>query len=316
MPEGTQRIAVVDVGSNSIKLLVADFIQGIWKRTLEHSTNETRLGGALVQGDPRLSPVEIEAGAASVAGLVEKARQHQPHAVAVVATSAVRDAVNRDAFISAVRQRTGLEVRVLSGDEEAFFISEGVRCDASLNNGMDFCILDQGGGSLELIRFYGKENRRVSLQLGAVRLFTQVQLGDTGPVQRGHRQEIHRRVDEAWESIDWRRDLEGMPWVGTGGALTLTRAAMAAARGETLDGSSPRLTWSELSAFTDRIASLSLAERIQQENLPASRADILPAGLLAVLRVMERGGCSALHHSLFNLRYGYAANLASGAVQA
>jgi exopolyphosphatase/guanosine-5'-triphosphate,3'-diphosphate pyrophosphatase len=303
--------AVIDIGSNSIKLLVAEFDGHRWVRTLFQTTDETRIGGYLGEGGGGLTEEAVRLGLMSVERLVEQAKPYQPQAAAIVATSAVRDANNRDLFCNLISAATGRRVQVLSGEEEARGIVDGIRCDPGLSDPEHFNLLDQGGGSLEIVQIDGRDVEETSLPLGAVRLFKQFQQGDLGPMHPEARRQIRDLVFELVSSDVGRRNGVTAPWSGTGGALTLTRALLARRDGISIEESSPDLPRDRLEAFFQEIAECSMEERMSRVGVPSSRADILPAGLCAILAVMERTGTESIRHSFFNLRFGVASQLVS-----
>lgn len=311
-----RRVAVVDIGSNSIKILVADVdlaTGGV--TTLFQRSEETRLGGGLGCDPPALTEEAMRAGVLSVQSLLAAATPFQPERTAITATSAVRDAINRDEFLNWLAAATGYRARVLTGDEEALWIADGVRCDPSIPPTTDIWILDQGGGSLEIIHSagHGADIRAVSLPLGAVRLFKLFQHGDLGPLSSEVKSAIRHWVDKHWEAIPWLAESDGSAtWVATGGALTLSRALLARQEGVEFEQRSPVLHRSDLESLFESMARHSVEDRMIHCGVPAARADILPAGLCALLAVMDRAGISRFHHSLCNLRYGAARRLAKG----
>src|SRR5690625_6154359 len=115
-------VAVIDIGSNTIKLLVAQLSPENRIEVLLRESSETRLGKGLNAKEPRFDSEMIERAEKAVCELLNKAEKLSPAATRIVATSAVRDAVNRDEFTSALRKQTGIEPDVLTGEQEAEFI--------------------------------------------------------------------------------------------------------------------------------------------------------------------------------------------------
>ncbi len=309
MPSSTRHVAVVDIGSNSIKLLVAAFINGSLHNTIHFETDDTRIGGFLGMESQQMTEEAMRAGVMSVEKLVRVASTFEPAELAIIATSAVREAENRRVFCDWIHEVTGYPVTILSGNQEAEAIALGVRCDPELSNLDEFYMLDQGGGSLEIIHWRASATELISLPLGAVRLFKQFQQSDLGPVTHSVRQAIDQWVDQQWDQVAWLKQITQAPWVGTGGALTLIRSILADRAGDTFENSPSLLSYEALSEFYHQIAPLTVSERMTLAKVPASRADILPAGLIAILRIMERAPVKNLTHSVYNLRYGYAAKL-------
>jgi len=147
-------VAVIDVGSNSIKLLVARM--GAKPKRLEKlfsKTIETRISEGISHKLPRLNEEAITAGTATIVELHSMAQNYQPDHTAIVATSAVRDAINGNDFVQSVAAATDLQIRILTGTEEASYIGQGLSCDPAIAGMTRFIQTDMGGGSLELIRF-------------------------------------------------------------------------------------------------------------------------------------------------------------------
>lgn len=303
--------AVIDIGSNSIKILVAEFEGRTWIRTLLQHTDETRIGGYLGAGGSAMTEEALRLGVMSVEKLLERAAPHKPSAVAIVATSAVRDAENRDVFCRLVHAATGHSIRILSGEEEARGIVDGIRCDPGLEDPDHFNLLDQGGGSLEIVRVNGHSLQEQSLPLGAVRLFKQFQKGNLGPMALETREAIRQRVFDLVPADIGEAGGEKRAWSGTGGALSLIRVLLARREGCEVDDRSSELSREALEAFFQECAALPVEKRISLAGIPSARADILPAGLCAILAVMERAGIENIRHSFFNLRFGVAAQLVS-----
>ena len=167
----SEAVAVIDVGSNSIKLLVADANPDGSINTLFTETVETRISGGISKELPNLKKEAMVSGIETISELLRLARKFKPGQTEIVATSAVRDAMNGQDFIDAVEEATGIHMRLLSGTEEATYIGKGLACDPAISGAEEFIQMDIGGGSLELIRQEkSKLGQVVSLRLGAVRI--------------------------------------------------------------------------------------------------------------------------------------------------
>src|SRR6201996_2874163 len=166
MWEGTRRVAVIDIGSNSTRLLVADVVGGR-VTPIERRSTVTRLGrGVDLSG--RLAAGAIEAACAAIDPYMATLRELGVEAVDAVATSAVRDAENGSAFIAELRERFALSARVLDGDEEARLTYMGATSEHS--PAVPTLVLDIGGGSTEMVVGKGREAARPSSpQAGVVR---------------------------------------------------------------------------------------------------------------------------------------------------
>lgn len=303
------QIAVIDVGSNSIKLLIATVgtspgrIETIFAETLE-----TRISDGISRALPSLSRAAMAAGLQSIEELFRLAQGYRPCEIHIVATSAVRDALNGLEFRDAVEAATGIHMRILSGPEEARSIGHGLACDPNIKESDPFLQMDLGGGSLEFIRFeLGQLTAATSLQLGAVRLSERFIADRNAPIPASTERLIQDHVATCIAEKGLARLQQSGPLIATGGAFTVTRAILAARAGTTLDTFSPQLSLEQIAQLKSELMALPLHERMATPHLPAARADIFPTALITIEQVMHLSGHTELTHSLYNLRYGIAA---------
>lgn len=308
---GNRPVAVIDIGSNSIKLLVAS---GPGLQVLQEITEETRISTGIGKGNLRLDPAAIKAGVESVERLYHAAARFRPKHFAIIATSAVRDAENRAEFLDPIERITGIRPVTLSGDEEAQYIGLGVASDPHIDATKPFYLLDLGGGSLELLEFNeGRVLQKTSLQLGAVRLKEKLLKNPAAPMTKDEIVEVAEYVSEAVAVSNFSFRNPGA-LVGTGGAMTVTRIVLAKQRGLSLRDSPPSMELQEMRQLFEELASMSLQERSELRSLPAARADIMPVALLTLTTLMELAAASSIVHSFYNLRFGLAAELLSKGV--
>jgi exopolyphosphatase/guanosine-5'-triphosphate,3'-diphosphate pyrophosphatase len=303
-------VAVVDIGSNSIKLLVA--ARGPRGRpvALLSRTIEARISAGINRARPRLNRRGMARGLAAVRELLAGAAALKPRRTILVATSAVRDAGNGREFRRRVKAKTGRTIRILTGEEEATLIGRGLTCDPALAGLKDFYVFDLGGGSLECLVF---RRRRavlaVSLPLGCVRLTEKFVPNPTRPFPRKAARGIARAVRESLLQSGFAFSLPARAVaVGTGGTLTTVRAVLGARAGRTLEQTSRRVTTAQLRGLLTRTGALTLARRKKVAGLPPARADVFPAALATVIAVARLGRIAAFRHSLYNLRWGLAAD--------
>lgn len=307
-------VAVIDIGSNTIKLLVAARGRDGGLQTLTSETIDARISAGLGRTEPRLSEEGMTRGLAAVRELLAAAAPFAPAQTAIVATSAVRDAANGAEFRERVRAATGHSLRILSGDEEANCIGRGLTSDPALAHLRDFYVFDLGGGSLECLAFRERRiTQALSLPLGCVRL-TERFVADTAvPFAPEARVAVAEHARRALRESGFRFDLASQDAVFAGGSMTTARAIDGLTEGKPLSKTAPFVTVATLKRILDRVAVLPLAERRRQiAGLPAARADVFPAALTTVIAVAEVAGVRAFHHSFHNLRYGLAAELLSG----
>src|SRR3954470_22042102 len=162
------RRAVIDVGTNSVKLLVAD-VAGHDVHPVCEDSKQTRLGQGFYETH-RLQPEPIAKTARAVMKFAALARELRADSVRVIATSAARDAINPQELVSALEGDSGLKVEIISGDQEAEWAFQGVTTDPELAR-QPLLLLDVGGGSTEFILGHGEHKHfRESFPLGTVRL--------------------------------------------------------------------------------------------------------------------------------------------------
>lgn len=311
------RVAVIDIGSNTIKLLVATRSAAGGVDTVHYAVEEARIGRGLGGDRPALTAESIARGTAAVATLLALARTFAPDRIALVATSAVRDAANGTEFAARVLAATGHPVRILTGKEEADAIGRGLAADPALAGAQDFYLFDLGGGSLECLEFRARRaTQSVSLRLGCVRLTERCVADSSTPFAGADRAQVVAAVRTAFTEATpdapsaFRFTLPPpAAAVATGGTVTTVRAMLAAASGRPLDECGTTVAAAELESLLARTAALSLAARRELPGLPAARADVFPTALATILEVARLAGVERFTHSFYNLRYGIADEL-------
>lgn len=306
------RVAVIDIGSNSIKVLVARRGRNCrrLKPVYEH-TIDARISAGINRAEPRLSPEGMTAGVNAIKQLLADATLHAPDKIQLVATSAVRDALNREEFLNLVQTETGHSIRILSGTEEASFIGRGLLADPALAEVSDCYVFDLGGGSLECLRLRNRQlETALSLPLGCVRLSEKFIATPTAPLSTATAEDIKRYAARLLSEAGFDFSLPPHATaIGTGGTVFTCRAILAQRAGQTLEESSPVIAQTNLIALAAELAAMPLEARKAVPGLPTARADVFPTALFTFLGIMESGQISALHHSKYNLRYGIADEL-------
>lgn len=301
-------VAVIDIGSNSIKTLVARHdVRGQPESILFH-TIDARISAGISKARPSLSEQGMATGLRAVRELLALIRPHAPQTIVLVATSAVRDAVNGADFRALIQRETGHDIRILSGQEEANLIGRGLTCDPELADLQHFQVFDLGGGSLECLSFRDRQvTQAVSLQLGCVRL-TEKLAGQTGEaIPPSVMDAIADHVRETFAQSPFK--LTALPSVATGGTMTTVRAICAARQGLTLEQASTRVSLEAMRAIRDEICRLPLTQRQKIPGLPPARADVFPAAIVTLITLAESARIDTFRHSLHNLRFGLAADL-------
>jgi exopolyphosphatase/guanosine-5'-triphosphate,3'-diphosphate pyrophosphatase len=264
------RVAAIDLGTNSTRLLVADVEDGRVAEVVRRAV-VTALGEG-VDRARQLGPAAVARVHEAVAGYRREADELGAVRVLAAGTSAVRDAANGVEFLAELGRRFGLETRLLGGDEEAALTRLGVGPLVA-----DTLLLDVGGGSTELTL----GGFRVSLDVGSLRLIERFLRGD--PPARGELDAAAAHVRSLLPPLD--------PTAAVGVAATIAQ----------LDRLLGRITLPALEAALARIASLPLAERRLVPGLDPERARVIVGGALIVAEVLRRYGLPELAFSRADL---------------
>jgi exopolyphosphatase/guanosine-5'-triphosphate,3'-diphosphate pyrophosphatase len=303
-------VGVIDIGSNTIKSLLATRTAHGRVEGLRREVAEVRLGSGAFRATRELDGTTMERAATVVANFAEALRRHGAHRLRAVATSAVRDASNGHAFARLVRDRAGLELDILTGSEEAHLIGRGLLCDPDLPATPHVRLADLGGGSLEMLAFSaGALVFARSLQLGCVRLAARHHADLEAPLPSGAIAAIEDDVRARFAEAGIEPAHYAGPLVGTGGSVTAARGIVAARLGVEHERGPSRLSLGELETQLATLAPLPLAARRRAPGLPPGRADVYPVALAVLIATARLAGADAYHHSWYNLRFGLAAEL-------
>ncbi len=305
---GSVRRAVIDVGTNSVKLLVAQ-VSGRCVEPLLEQSEQTRLGRGFYETH-RLRAPAIAHTARVVAEFAARARALEVVATRIIATSAARDARNQDELLAALREAAAIPVDIISGEQEAEWAFRGVVSDP-LFYGPPLLIVDVGGGSTEFILGQGDHQRlRHSFPLGTVRLMEESTHADPplqsewehcqSTVVRFLEQHVRPTIERALR--EWPSD--AVQLVGTGGTTSiLARIELGLPTFDRDRIEALRLTRQQLRQQRGRLWSLPLDARKNVPGLPAERADVILTGVAIYEAVMEQFNFPVLRVSTRGLRF-------------
>ncbi len=296
------RFASIDVGTNTVLLLVAERRGSALAPVLERA-EITRLGRG-VDATGRLDPSAIRETAGVLADYVGAARALNVEWIACVATSAARDASNGAEFFAAARSAAGLEPEVISGEEEARLVWASAWRDFG-KIGRPLAVLDVGGGSTEFTVGNGREPRaRTSLQVGAVRLTERhVRSDPPAPAELATLASAAREALQPVASLDPRRSAGRL--VGVAGTVTtLCAVSQELPRYDPERVHGATMTLDEVERLAGRLGSLTVAERKALPGMEPKRADVIVAGAFVVLEAMRAAGYDQLTVSDRGVRWG------------
>jgi len=305
-------VAVIDIGSNTIKALVAKRNEHGLLESIEQRTLDSRISDGISGSSMHLTDDAIAEGLEAVTELKSMISAHEPVKIRIVATSAVREASNGDLFAKRIEDVTGHKLQILSGDEEARLIGRGLLCDPAMKKWENFNVFDLGGGSLEVLTFRKRElTQAVSLPLGCVRLTEKFVKDRASPFSAEAGEAIRSHVRRQLLNADVEFLADKPLAAFTGGTMTTSRAILAAAKDVGFSKTAPRVTVELLGAIFKKLGGLTLEDRRAVPGLPVKRADVMPTALATVIALAEFARLSEFQHSLYNLRWGLADSLLS-----
>jgi exopolyphosphatase/guanosine-5'-triphosphate,3'-diphosphate pyrophosphatase len=301
-----ERLAVIDLGSNSFRLVVFMAGEGWWKRT-DEIYEPVRIGeGLMATGMLGEEPMMRALATLDVFAHFCRASGLGGEAVDAVATSAIRDAENAEGFLERARERLGLPIRVLSREAEARY---GYLAAVNSTTLRDGCVLDLGGGSMQLVRVADRLPCELgSWPIGTVRMSERF-LPPNGPAKRKQLEELCEHIAAQLADAPWLADRaeerDGGRLVGIGGTVRNLAAAAQRAAGLPSNGVQGMLITREaLAELIARLASLPASERASVPGIKPARADLILAGAIVVQGVLRAGNFDALETTEAGLREG------------
>lgn len=296
--QAAHRYASIDIGTNSVLLLVAALQPDGSFTAVEEDLELTRLGSG-VDGSGVLAEGPLRDTVAAVARFAARARALGARGLVITATSAARDASNGIEFLQAVQDATGVTAEILSGDEEAALTYESAARD--FGDGQ-LLALDIGGGSTEIVAgTSGAVSFRQSFDLGCVRLTERWLHSD--PPTPSELEALRGDLRQAWAQLPAAEPGARLVAIaGTATTLCALHLGLPAYDGERVHGA--RLTLQEVRALAARLSAMSLDERLALPGLQPKRADVIVAGAEILAAVMERLGVDEVTISDKGLRWG------------
>jgi exopolyphosphatase/guanosine-5'-triphosphate,3'-diphosphate pyrophosphatase len=299
-----ERLAVADLGSNSFRLVVFMAGQEGWRRT-DEIYEPVRIGeGLAASGELGEGPIGRALATLDVFAHFCRASGIDDRHVDAVATSAIRDARNAEGFLARARERFSAPIRVLSREQEAYYAYLAAVNSTTLEDG---CVLDLGGGSLQLMRVHGRRPRECgSWRVGTV-LMSERFLPVNGPAKRKQLEQLREHLAGELSEASWLKRLgrtEGR-LVGLGGTVRNLAAAAQRAAGLPSNGVQGMVIEREpLDELVARLAALPAEERASVPGIKPARADLILAGALVVQGVLAAGEFSSIEVTEAGLREG------------
>jgi exopolyphosphatase/guanosine-5'-triphosphate,3'-diphosphate pyrophosphatase len=299
-----ERVAVIDMGSNSWRLVVFGYEPGTpWWSLVDEIREAVRIGAGMGENADRdervLRPERVELALHTAAVYSAFCRATGVDQIEALATSAIRDAVNGEELLADIERTTGLGARVISGEEEARYGWLAIANSTTIENGFG---LDIGGGSIQTMRIEGRRlTDSRSLRLGAVRVSERFL-----PDEKASAKQMRALREHAFaklEEIGWWSG--GGRLVGIGGTIrNLAAAAMKRLDIPDIDVQGFPLTRDALEELIDELASRPVSKRAQVKGIKYDRADVILGGAVVLAAALEEGGFDAIEVTEAGLREG------------
>jgi exopolyphosphatase/guanosine-5'-triphosphate,3'-diphosphate pyrophosphatase len=270
-------------------------------RRIADMSRITRLGRG-VDADGRLDPESAERTLDAIVEFSEKARALGAERIVAAATAALRDASDREDFITRVKQRTGVTLEIIGGDAEAELSYLSTQKGLTLDADNKLLIVDIGGGSTELIRAQpGQALAVISLQMGSVRLTERIVHHD--PPQAGEIAGLRDAVSDVLRQAGWRYRPDSM--VGIAGTVTTLCAIELGLMQYSPDSVHGQpMAKSAITRLIGVLGSLPLEQRKKLPGMEPGRADVLLAGAVILERIMDHFNCEQVIVSDQGVRWG------------
>jgi len=304
------RYAAIDIGSNSVRYMVADTDRAGPMTTVAEGRQVTRLGESVFRNGS-VSREAIESVSAVLAKMAAEWKPAEPLAVRAVATAAIRDSNNSEEFLDAASQAAGTPIEIISGQEEARLIHLGVEARWPHPRGR-VLLVDIGGGSAEIIEAdEGRMKVAFSRPLGAVRLQS-VFLRDDPPTEAGLLR-LGEYIDEKLAAAARRIQRGGFQKaIGTSAAASaIVCAVNRIPRERRVEADRRQVTQQQVKRLFERLAPTDLAGRRRMTGIGPRRAEIIVPGVAVLLRAMETFDVHALAYCTAGVRDGVIADLAA-----
>ncbi|MGI6685110.1 MAG: Ppx/GppA family phosphatase [Bacillota bacterium] len=266
--------AAIDIGTNTIRMLVGEVEEGRVKVHRQFLA-EPRLGVGITKGI--LTKEAIERTVKALGELKKVTEDYKLQEVLIVATSAVRDAANKEDFLDEVFQKTGWQVKIITGDEEAFLSYTGALSSLPEIYGVPV-IVDIGGGSTEVIFQREGQIKTVSVNVGAVRL-----------CEAGWpHEELNRNLSPLFQEIHLKDKISLVAVGGTATTAATIHFGIKKYCRKAVHGRS--IAYEDLVGLKDQLAAMTITERRKVVGLTPKRADIIIPGLEILISILERLG--------------------------
>lgn len=282
-----KKAAAIDIGTNSMRLLLCEYEANSFRHKEKHLII-TRMGQGL-SASGVISEQAIERNVSALSVFKAKADEFGAEDIIAIATSAVRDAANREEFLTQAKQKTGIDIRVISGQEEASLGISGVISE--YNTDEDILVIDIGGGSTELV-LGGSQgiDYAVSINAGTVRMTER--FITSNPISENEIENLNAELERLFkEPISKLKFQNERKLIAIGGTATTIAAIynnLCIYDAEKVHNTV--VTYEYLQNLFIMLKNMSIEKRYDIKGLQKQRADVIPAGIAIMLHIMKSLG--------------------------
>ncbi|OPA80893.1 hypothetical protein BVG16_00655 [Paenibacillus selenitireducens] len=296
----TQRIGIIDIGSNSIRLVVYGRSENGAFQVIDESKYTARLS-ELVDSDHRIDILQLQPMVDKLNHFKRICDIHYVDTIRIAATAAIRNASNRDEIISYLNSMTGLQIDVLSGEQEAYYGFIGMANSLNVTDGF---LIDIGGGSSEISLFrHRKIVKSISFPFGCVN--TSKTYGQSDPLSDSDMRRIQDMVRQAMLEEPWLAEAPGLPMIGLGGAVrTIAKIEQLRTKYPLNRIHHYQMEDESVSQMLQKLRALPLSKRKNVPGLSKDRADIICPGIVILQTLFQHCGCSHYIMSASGIRDG------------
>ncbi|HUN06665.1 MAG TPA: Ppx/GppA phosphatase family protein [Aggregatilineales bacterium] len=296
----SQRMAILDLGSNSFRMIVVEYVPGLSFKVVDEIAESVRLSEGMGESNI-LRAAAMDRAVQAVQIFAAFCRASRIKDIVAVGTSAIRDARNQSALLTRLKATTGIDVRVLSGEEEAHYGYLGAINSSTLVDGF---VLDMGGGSLQITRVEDRRAREaISFPLGAVRVTERFLTSD--PVRHAELEALRDYLSRQFGTVRWFHYKPDTELVFVGGGVRMLGRLAQKMEGYPLDMMQGYvLSSNALKAIRKTIAEKSIADRRRIPGMKPERADISLGSAVVVYEALRASGFEQLTISAQGVRGG------------
>ena len=295
-----KRIGIIDIGSNSIRLVIFEISPNRSFKSLEDIKESPRLGdGVNERGEMKLKRMDLAFHTLMLFKRV--CQRYNVDEIIPFATAAVRNSINSHVLLDLVREQLDMDIRVFSGEEEALFSFKGAINNLEVDEGL---LMDMGGASTELVWYKDRRiHRWVSLNFGSVTLSQVSQVRDS--LNRREEERLKTYIREEYSKVSWLKETAGIPLIGVGGTIrNLAKVHSLMTNYPLLLLHDYRMNVDEIERVYKEVKGKEYEKKLLLPGLARSRADIFTGAVCAIKELINYASLSDAVISGFGIREG------------